>query len=281
MARQRLVKPDLFQHEDLHRAEVVSRLPLRIAYIGLWTQCDRRGCFVWKPGTLKLNVLPFDAVDFEAVLSALESAGFVRSYDVAGKRYGWVPTLTDHQTFNVNEKPNPLIPDPPKDGFRTVPALSPHSASTPGTGTGSSTSAGTASGNPRARALGMTTTDSADSARLLTVTANRAIEERFGPQTNPVVASGGSPVELAQAIQDAGIPVEFAQRSIARQVLTLRKPVRTMNYFRNGIIEDWAAEGARQDAAGSDPVAPLERSRNGGKSDNVLDRLKAMSEGKA
>lgn len=125
MARQRLVKPEFFQHDELHRAELVSALPLRVAYIGLWTQADRRGLFEWRPARLKLNILPFDDVDFGAVLDALESAGFVRSYVVDGKRFGCIPAFGKHQTFHAREEPAKHIPDPPappQHGASPVPA---------------------------------------------------------------------------------------------------------------------------------------------------------------
>lgn len=126
MARQRLVKPEFFQHEELHRAELVSALPLRVAYIGLWCQADRRGLFAWKPGRLKLNILPFDTVDFSAVLDALETAGFVRSYVVDGQRFGCIPAFAKHQSFHVRELADKTIPDPPDIGE----AQEQHSAST-------------------------------------------------------------------------------------------------------------------------------------------------------
>ncbi len=257
MARQRLVKPDVFQHEDLHRAEMVSALPLRLAYIGLWTQCDRRGCFAWKPVTLKLNVLPFDDVDFSAVLSALESAGFIRSYVVEGKRYGQVPTLPDHQTFHIHEKPNPLIPDPPLSTQSTVSVPSLHSASTSvsvvSTGTASSTGTAVVDQPPAA----------ADATLELTTAANRAIADRFGEQTSPLLASGGKAHEFAQAITAAGIPTDFAARSVARQVLKLEKPVRSMAYFKPGVLDDWAKHNANQAAGAAKRVTPLTLTRNG------------------
>lgn len=251
MARQRLVKPDVFQHGDLHCAETVSKLPLRLAYIGLWTQADRRGCFVWKPATLKLNVLPFDNVDFSAVLSALESAGFIRSYVVNGKRYGWIPTLPDHQTFHIHEKPNPLIPDPPS----TVPVPSEHSASTSvsvvSTGTGSST--GTAA------VVQAAATDAANASIELTTAANKAIAERFGEQTSPLLASGAKSHEFAEAIIGAGIPIDFAARSIVRQVGKIEKPLRSMAYFRPGVLDDWAKHNANIATKGARHIPPLER----------------------
>lgn len=162
MARQRLVKPEFFQHEELHRAELVSALPLRVAYIGLWCQADRRGLFAWKPGRLKLNILPFDTVDFSSVLDALESAGFVRSYVVDGQRFGCIPAFAKHQSFHVRELADKTIPEPPshdvareQHGAGPVRARAKHGASTPVTVTvtGTDTVTGTEP-SPRApRAL--------------------------------------------------------------------------------------------------------------------------------
>jgi hypothetical protein len=253
MARQRLVKPDVFQHGDLYTAEAATKLPLRLAYIGLWTQADRRGCFFWKPATLKLNVLPFDNVDFSAVLSALESEGFVRSYVVNGKRYGWIPTLPDHQTFHIHEKPNPLIPDPPS----TVPVPSEHSASTPVSvvSTGSSTAPITAAVVPAAAP------DVANASIQLTTAANKAIAERFGEQTSPLLASGGKSHEFAEAIVAAGIPIDFAARSVVRQVGKIEKPLRSMAYFKPGVLDDWAKHNANLAMKDAPRVLPLERNR--------------------
>jgi hypothetical protein len=243
----------VFQHEELYRAEVVSALPLRVAFIGLWTQCDRRGCFEWKPSRLKLHVLPFDNVDFSAVLSALESGGFVRSYVVDGKRFGQVPTLPLHQTFHVNEKPNLLIPEPPPLTC-TVPAPPQYGASTTVVISGTGTVTGTV-----AAVIAPTATDVAEGAIELTRTANAAIAARFGEQADPLIASSGKSHVLAQAVLDAGIPFDFAMRSVARQVTTLDKPVRTMAYFRLGILDDWAKHNAKQEAKNARPVTPLDR----------------------
>lgn len=259
MARQRLVKPDIFQHEELHRAEADTGLPLRLAYIGLWTQSDRRGCFFWKPGTLKLNILPFDSCDFTAVLSALETHGFIFRYTVAGKEYGWVPTLPRHQTFNKNEKPNPLIPEPPEHLRKTVLEWCQHGASTTGTGTGSSTGTGTAS-TVRASAASPPTngSDPESYRRALVVAANMAITQRFGEQIDPILHSHTSSGELADDLRAAGIPVGFAQASIVRQVEQTAKSVpRHLGYFRRGILADWEAHHARLDVAGSAPVKAL------------------------
>ena len=112
MARIRTIKPDFFQHESLYDAEREHGLPLRVAFAGLWTVADKAGRFEWRPRQLKLNVLPYDDVDFTAVLFALESTGFVQRYAVDGKDYGCIPSWDKHQHRNVRE-PDSTIPGPP------------------------------------------------------------------------------------------------------------------------------------------------------------------------
>ena len=103
MSRIRTVKPELFKHEDLFDAELNSGLPLRLAFIGLFTVADCEGRFKWRPRTLKLEVLPHDTVDFAQVLNALEQGGFIQSYEVDGERYGWIPSFTKHQRLQTKE----------------------------------------------------------------------------------------------------------------------------------------------------------------------------------
>lgn len=104
MSRIRTVKPDLFRHEALFDAELESGLPLRLAFIGLFTVADCEGRFIWKPRTLKLDVLPHDTVDFSAVLSALERAGFIERYEVDGVHYGLIPSFKKHQQIPSREQ---------------------------------------------------------------------------------------------------------------------------------------------------------------------------------
>jgi hypothetical protein len=53
MGRIRTIRPDFFLHDGLFDLESNSRLPLRLAFAGLWTQCDREGRFKWRPRRLK------------------------------------------------------------------------------------------------------------------------------------------------------------------------------------------------------------------------------------
>ncbi|WP_196482934.1 HNH endonuclease [Burkholderia stagnalis] len=108
------MKPELFTHEDLFEAEQETGLPLRIAFVGLFTCADREGRFKWRPRTLKLAVLPHDQVDFSRVLDALTTSGFVRKYVVDGEPYGFIPTFLKHQTINQREAKSTL-PAPGND----------------------------------------------------------------------------------------------------------------------------------------------------------------------
>jgi hypothetical protein len=107
--RIRSVKPEFFVHEGLYEAEQASGLPLRLAFIGLWGQCDREGRFLWRPRVLKLSVMPYDAVDFAAVLDALAAGGWVERYGDAGE-FGFVPTWERHQLINNREQASRLPP---------------------------------------------------------------------------------------------------------------------------------------------------------------------------
>jgi hypothetical protein len=140
MARTRNIKPEFFTSEELAAIDHASGLPCRLAYAGLWCQADREGRFVWDAGRLKLAILPWDAIDMRKVLDALEQGGFLCSYVVDGKRYGWIPTLKDHQTFHIREGQSKLPPPP----FNLAPACTLPAPATNGASTVHSTNQGTA-----------------------------------------------------------------------------------------------------------------------------------------
>jgi hypothetical protein len=110
MQRIRTIKPDFFKHENLFDAEVETGLPLRLAFAALWTCCDREGRFEWRPRALKTDCLPYDDVDFGAVLDALARFGFVIRYEVDGKPYGAVPSWGKHQAVNQREAASKIPP---------------------------------------------------------------------------------------------------------------------------------------------------------------------------
>lgn len=101
--RIRTIKPEFFQHEGIFDLEVQVGLPVRLCFVGLLTCCDREGRFKWRPRNLKTDILPYDEVDFGSVLTALETAGFIRQYVVDGEVYGCIPTFLRHQVINKRE----------------------------------------------------------------------------------------------------------------------------------------------------------------------------------
>ena len=113
-ARIRTVKPDLFKHEALAEAEFATGLPLRLAFVGLFTQADREGRFLWRPRALKTDILPYDEIDFGAVLDALATWGFLIRYVADGREIGCIPSFLRHQVINHREAASSL-PQPPEN----------------------------------------------------------------------------------------------------------------------------------------------------------------------
>ncbi len=97
MGKIRTVKPDLFRHEKLFEAEQQSGFPLRLIFIGLFTVVDAEGRFRWRPRQLKLDILPYDEINFESSLIALVECGFIKKYVYQKEWYGCIPTWRKHQ----------------------------------------------------------------------------------------------------------------------------------------------------------------------------------------
>lgn len=110
--RIRTVKPELFQHEELYKLEKSSRLPVRFAFAGLFTVCDREGRFEWKPNIIKLHILPWDKCDMGRVLDLLAESQFIWRYSINGSEFGCVPNFKKHQVINAREAKS-RIPAPP------------------------------------------------------------------------------------------------------------------------------------------------------------------------
>lgn len=123
MLRMRGLKPDVMKHEGLIDLEESTGLPIRLCFIGLWTACDRRGRFLWRPRSLRAEVFPLDTFDFAPVLDALESGDFVRHYTGPdGREYGWIPGFPIHQNINPQESESVFPPHPDDD---TIPTRAP------------------------------------------------------------------------------------------------------------------------------------------------------------
>jgi hypothetical protein len=106
--RIRTVKPELFTHDILFEIEQELKLPVRLAYIGLWCAADREGIFQWEPRRLGIQILPYDSCDFSRVLDALLTRGFLVKYRVGEIWFGAIPSWHKHQFINNREKESEL-----------------------------------------------------------------------------------------------------------------------------------------------------------------------------
>jgi len=105
--RIRTVKPEFWLHEGLVELEQSSKLPVRLAFIGLWCIADREGRFKWEPRKLGVQVFPYESVNFAEVLSALERTGMILRYGASGE-YGCIPSFLSHQCINLREAKSSL-----------------------------------------------------------------------------------------------------------------------------------------------------------------------------
>lgn len=118
MARIRTIKPEFFKCYKLYAAEKETGLPLRIAYAGLWTACDKEGRFKWLPEELKLDCLPYDEVDFSRVLDALLTREYIVKYASENNFFGYIPSWKEHQVVNNRESESKL-PKPSESNMLT------------------------------------------------------------------------------------------------------------------------------------------------------------------
>lgn len=128
MGATRTIKPEFFKNYELYDLEQQTGMPLRVAYAGLWTCCDREGRFKWIPRFLRAEILPFDTdIDFANVLDVLTQHGFIYRYsgrDAAGYPVdcGVVLKFKQHQHIH-NKEPQSILPEPPEDILRIIPGV--------------------------------------------------------------------------------------------------------------------------------------------------------------
>lgn len=100
MARSRNIKPGFFQNEQLGELEPIARL----AFIGMWTVADFKGCLEFRPKRLKIQLLPYDDCDLEKIAINLDKSGLIRMYSIQGNRYIKILKFEEHQNPHKNER---------------------------------------------------------------------------------------------------------------------------------------------------------------------------------
>jgi hypothetical protein len=119
MARARNIKPGFFHDAKLLKCEAWVRL----LFIGLWCQADRRGILRDDPEQLAVDIFPRDAYDVQAGLCALTDAGFLVRYQSQGQRCIKIVNFLRHQNPHRDEKPSDL---PDEQGASMVLTLCEH-----------------------------------------------------------------------------------------------------------------------------------------------------------
>lgn len=113
MPRIRYIKPDFFKDEDLGQLEPLYR----IAFAGLWCCADRAGRLKDRPLQLKIEILPYDDIDFESILKTLalpkpinNNSAFITRYEVNGEKYIQINKFKEHQKPHITEKETVIPP---------------------------------------------------------------------------------------------------------------------------------------------------------------------------
>lgn len=115
MARIRSIHPGLFSDPEF--AGLSS--DAQVFFLGLLTEADDNGVFEWKPMTLRIRLRPTKDGPVDALLSELESAEKVRSYEIEGRKYG---AIRNFRKFQRPKSPKSWHPIP--DDFRNWVGLS-------------------------------------------------------------------------------------------------------------------------------------------------------------
>lgn len=119
MARIRTVKPEFLRHEELQLLEKENpgKYPMFV-FMGLWSVCDKRGVFPWRPLSLKLDIYPFLEFDMQETLCILLAGGFIKKFKAADNNfYGYVLNFEKHQRVTGIEASNPAKYPEPAEGL--------------------------------------------------------------------------------------------------------------------------------------------------------------------
>lgn len=111
MARARNIKPGFFLDDKLGELDPLAR----ILFAGLWCIADREGRLNDRPKRIKIETLPYDDCDIDALLESLADAGFILRYENQGNKYICIKNFLKHQNPHNKEAestiPAPLIAD--------------------------------------------------------------------------------------------------------------------------------------------------------------------------
>lgn len=97
--RIRTIKPGFFTHEEIAELSPLARL----MFIGLWCMADVAGRLEDRPKRIKVEVLPYDKADPDALLNEIQARGFITRYEAEGVRVIQVENFEKHQRISGKE----------------------------------------------------------------------------------------------------------------------------------------------------------------------------------
>ncbi len=106
MPRIRSIKPDFFTNDELAEVKPLGRL----LFIGLWCIADKEGRLRDRPTRIKAQVQPFDGANVNKLLDGLQNKGFIKRYEVDGKRYIQIVNFAKHQRPHHKEEASKIPP---------------------------------------------------------------------------------------------------------------------------------------------------------------------------
>jgi hypothetical protein len=100
MARSRNIKPGFFTNEQLAECEPLARL----LFAGLWCVADREGRLHDRPKRIRIEILPYDECDIDALLGQLHANKLIARYQVGGGNFIQIVNFLKHQDPHYKEK---------------------------------------------------------------------------------------------------------------------------------------------------------------------------------
>jgi len=100
MARSRNIKPGFFMNDELAELPTSTRL----LAVGLPCIADREGRIKDRPRRIKAELLPYDDVDINAAIDALNDVEFILRYEVNNIEYIQIVNFLKHQHPHRDEK---------------------------------------------------------------------------------------------------------------------------------------------------------------------------------
>ena len=101
--RIRTIKPEFFKHDGMALLPPLTRL----LFQGLWCLADCEGRLEDRPARIKVEVLPYDKCDVDAMLAELQRGGFIIRYAADGLQLIQVLSFKRHQRITGKEAETP------------------------------------------------------------------------------------------------------------------------------------------------------------------------------